>query len=265
MKVVRLFWGDLGVFNSKFKTQIDRASQSPIENQIVYVWGKENENFFIDRGFDTKLVSDTPYTEGFGEGHHMFNYTSLLHKLMGVDIAVKEFGEILFLDWDCYLLKPFDDKFISLIRERGPLQVPLYIYPYEGIQDLLNRDLYEEFVVNFATVLKDNLEVYSYKEELGYVLPNTGFMYCRDSNISSDLLKYGIEYNLKAVPDEFAVMAYAMKHNLNLKDYIQTIEPLVINGKLQEDEDAPYWVKSQKFLNNLTSSFLEKEIYFNHV
>lgn len=263
MKFIRIFWGDLNVFDSKFKTQIEQASQFDIPNQIVYVWGVKNEQFIKQFGFETRLISEQSNFTEYGAGHHMFNHTSLIHKLHAFNLAVEEFNEVIFIDWDCFPIKPFDDIFFELLRSKGPLQVPLYTYPYEGIKDLTDKTKHEKFVVDFAEVLQQHLIQYAYKEELGYVLPNTGFMYCRDSSISAQLLSNAIEYKLKSVPDEFAVMVYGIQNNYSIDDYILNLEPSVSYGKHQEGES--YWEVAQKQLNVLTESLVEKNVYFNHV
>ena len=265
MKFIRILWGDLNVFDGKFKTQIEKAQLFNIPDQIVYVWGEENNNFLTTRGFKTRLISHLPYEGSYGEGHHMFNYTSLLHKLKGFSLAVQEHKEAVFFDWDCFPTKEIDSNFFSYLNSGSPLQVPLYIYPYVGIEELLDNSKHEEFVVSFAKVLKENLDKFSYKEELGYVLPNTGFMYCRDYKIADRILNLALEHRPRAVPDEFGVMLLALEENLGLKDYILKYEPVVTNGKIQEDVSAYDWVKAQQFLNSLTSSLIKKDLYFNHV
>ena len=265
MKFIRIFWGDLEVFDSKFKTQITNAAQDIQDNEVVMVWGEENNKFLKDLGYTTYLISNNPWKEEFGTGHHMFNHTSLLHKLYAFNIAVDYFDEVLFLDWDCYKIKEYDKTFYSYLESGSPFQVPLYIYPFQAIKDLQNKENYPDFIVNFINKLEVFLKKYSYNSELGYIIPNTGFMYCKDSDISSELLNIALDKKLEAVPDEFAVMVYALQNNLSLDDYINTIEPNVTYGKHQTGEGEEYWQQAQIYMNNLTSSKIKKDIYFNHV
>ena len=81
MKFIRIFWGDLEVFDSKFKTQIAESSKHIQDNEIVMVWGKDNEEYLKSLGYETFLIDTNPWREEYGVGHHMFNHTSLLHKL----------------------------------------------------------------------------------------------------------------------------------------------------------------------------------------
>lgn len=265
MKFIRIFWGDLEVFDSKFKTQIAESSKHIQDNEIVMVWGKDNEEYLKSLGYETFLIDTNPWRKEYGVGHHMFNHTSLLHKLYAFNLAVETYKEVLFLDWDCYKTKEYDDNFYNYLKQGGSLQVPLYIYPFEGIEDLQSKNNQPEFVVNFIAKLETFLKKYSYDSELGYIIPNTGFMYCRNSDISRLLVEKALEYKLEAVPDEFAVMVYALDKNYDLYDYIEKIEPNVTFGKHQTGEGEDYWEHAQVFINSLTSSIIKKDIYFHHV
>lgn len=261
MKFIRIFWGDLEVFDSKFKTQITNAAQDIQDNEVVMVWGEENNKFLKDLGYTTYLISNNPWKEEFGMGHHMFNHTSLLHKLYAFNIAVVNFGEVLFLDWDCYKIKEYDKTFYATIRQGNELQVPLYVYPKQALDRLAKSDIDIEYF-SFFSKLADYLEEYAYKLDDDFIIPNTGFIYCNNKTITEKLLDLAITNNLQTVPDELAVLFYAKELELDLDGFIAKFEPSVINGKFQ---DNPEWIESQNKLDEYIKAKVDKNIFFHHV
>ena len=93
MKIIRVLWGD--------KINHEIPPFPLLENEVVYVWGEKNNQMLLDRGWKTRLLSSHTFEgefNGFGK------------KIFALNQALEEFNEVLLLDWDCYLLKPLDDK-----------------------------------------------------------------------------------------------------------------------------------------------------------
>lgn len=257
MKVIRTFWGDVHSMGTRYTEQIDEAISDNI-NEIVYVWGIDNYNFIKSKGFDCKLISEDSYNRNLASNHTFWDHKSLNHKLWVIENAVMEYGEILFLDWDCRLIKKMDDEFYSFLKNGNALQVPLYVYPKKALDWLIHKTK-SDTVNPFFHKLKKFMIQYSYSWGENYIIPNTGFIYCRDTNIK--LLKISLDLKLEAVPDEFSVMAYAMDAGISLDDYINLIEPKVIRGK---EHTESWWVEAQNEFNHYIDSKINKSIYFIH-
>lgn len=253
IKFVRIFWGDI----KPYKKQILKSHKV---NEVVFVYGTDNETFFKDRGYETVLMSKSPYDRSLASNHTFIDHSSLLHKLVAFDAAVKKYGEVIFLDWDCYKIKDIDDNFFELIKEGNNLQVPLYVYPKKELDKLIESDLNKKYK-GFFKKLKEYLDKLSYEFENNYVIPNTGFMYCRSSDISSKLISLAKEKKLSTVPDELAVMH--MYKDLSLEEFSCKVEPKVVFGKHHETNN--YWNDCQLRLNEFISSKVDKNIYFHHV
>lgn len=256
-KFIRTFWGDVHSMGTRYTDQIESAIHDNL-NELVYVWGVDNYNFIKSKGFDCKLISEDNYNRDLASNHTFLDHKSLNHKLWVINHAVKEHGEILFLDWDCRLIKPLDDNFYSLLKDGNSLQVPLYVYPKQALDWMIDKTK-DEDINPFFHKLKKFITQYSYSWNENYIIPNTGLVYCRECDI--DLLKISLDLDLEAVPDEFSVMAYALDNKLSLTEYINKHEPKVITGKLH-DED--WWVEKENEFNIYVSNLTNKNIYFEH-
>jgi hypothetical protein len=120
LKFIRTWWGDQ---QDKW-LEVPKIPLISSENEIVYVWGKENLNKFKERGYNCVLMEEDE-----------FNGKSIYGKKLTVlNKALKEWGEVLMLDWDCYLSLPLDDNFYTMLSKK-PIQVPLHI----ASQDMFSR------------------------------------------------------------------------------------------------------------------------------
>lgn len=259
MKIIRTFWGDVHSMGTRYTDQIIEAINDKLD-EVVYVWGIENFNYISNLGFDCKLVSEEPYDYSIASNHTFWDHRSLIHKLKCVDMAVKDYGEIVFVDWDCRKLKDLDDSFYQTLINGNELQVPLYVYPKHALGwliELTKKEDTNEFFIKLDKFMK----LHSYEFGDNYIIPNTGFIYCRNSEITERLLKLCDIYELESVPDEFAVMCYVKELGYTLDDYILNIEPNTIAGKLHQED---WWVKEQDLLNNYISEKINKNIYFKH-
>jgi hypothetical protein len=259
MKIIRTFWGDVNSMGNRYTDQITEAIGDNL-NEIVYIWGIDNFNYISNLGFDCKLVSDEPYDYSIASNHTLWDYRSLIHKLKCIDMAVKDYGEIVFVDWDCRKLKDLDSEFYEILSNGNELQVPLYAYPKPALKWLIDKTK-NDSTNGFFVKLNEFIQLYSYEFENNYIIPNTGFVYCRNGDITEKLLELCDIYKLESVPDEFAVMVYSKELGFSLNEYILNIEPNVIIGKQHQEE---FWIKEQNTFDEYISCMINKNIYFKH-
>ena len=82
--------------------------------------GKDNETELKSRGYETRFVEEE--TSPFAYDLLELIYGSIDSSFA---LALKEYGEVILLDWDCYILRPLDDDFYKELRKK-PIQCPLY-------------------------------------------------------------------------------------------------------------------------------------------
>ena len=250
IKIIRAYWGD----SKKLKKEIPPL---PIhENQIVYVWGEDNENFLKKRGFKTRLVIE--------EDPCKLDYSNLLiRKLIAVKLALEEFGEIMFIDWDCYILRELDDNFYKYITSK-PIQIPLYAHTLNPIDGMSESSLSlspEGYALNKET--SDFILKYSWKDNGMCILPNFGFFYSRDISVGKKLLDIAINNNLKGCADEGAMFIYA---DCDYKSYIEKYHPVFVNGVSDFVTSTKFKIsKTQNQFNNYIQLKLNMDIYLEHM
>tara|TARA_B100001057_G_scaffold446526_1_gene485168 strand:+ start:22328 stop:22990 length:663 start_codon:yes stop_codon:yes gene_type:complete len=219
MKIIRALWGD---FLKHHKKDIENSTRL---DETVYVWGKENLEYLNALRYDTIYMGDT-------SGSYEL-------KLQTLDSAYKQFGEILFLDWDCKTELPLDA--IKELRLPSP-SMPLYSYP---------SDYNPQW---------DMVEACSWELHNSRVLPNACFIYTKDTNIGKELLDIVEEYGLEGLPEEFAMYLYA---NCSLDEYIKRYDTPYLNGR----EDYQTFVMEGVAVNTakkLNKYIGKKEILFHH-
>lgn len=258
MKFIRAFWGDLNNFNQRHRNEIINISKNTKLNEMVFVWGNMNYEFIKSLGFDCTLMSNEP-TE-YGEDYLYDSDKYMIHKLVSIKIGIELFNQVTFLDWDCHQLKPIDNKFYSLINERdGDIQMPLYIYPKNYSQIVLNewKDIppkEKEYVLK----QQHYLEKYNYNWGDSFVTPNAGFIYCSNGNIIDELITINETQKIGIASEEMSFVEYTKKYCNKLDDYINRYEPFVCSAKTNEHFN-------QSELNNLISQFMKKDLYFQHI
>ena len=215
MKIIRVLWGD--------KINHEIPPFPLLENEVVYVWGEKNNQMLLDRGWKTRLLSNHTFEgefNGFGK------------KIFALNQALEEFNEVLLLDWDCYLLKPLDDKFYNTLKEK-PIQIPLYIQ-HKDTKDAILEILPPNQSIQMQKeldIMGKGFKKYGWEWEDGYVAPNFGFVYCRDKDFGNELLKIAINNDLQTVVDEFATLLYV---DCTLEEYIKKYLPSVLRGGSNE-------------------------------
>jgi hypothetical protein len=250
IKIIRAYWGD----SEKLKNEIPPL---PIyDNQIVYVWGENNDKFLRSRGFKTRIVTDDDPCK-------IDHKNSLIRKLIAIKMALDEFHEIMFIDWDCYILRELDDSFYKYISDK-PTQIPLYAHlsnPIDGI---------EEFYVNcepehveFKNEANRYILKYSWKSDDMCILPNFGFFYSREISIGRELLRIAVENDLKGCADEAAMFIYA---NCDLEEYIKRYHPIFVNGVSDIMTSTNFKISEiQKRFNSRIKDVLNMDPYLEHM
>ena len=121
-------------------------------------------------------------------------------KLLVLDKALQDWGEVLMLDWDCYILKPLDKHFYNSLQSK-PIQIPLYAHHKDSKRSLIetiptdhplnNIKEYSEHIYTTIDNLDKELPKYSWEWNDGLIIPNFGCVYSRDINFGKELIKIG--------------------------------------------------------------------------
>ena len=257
IKIIRTWWG-----NDPHKwVEVPRL---PLyDNEIVYVWGDKNKEILEERGYACIAMGDNDFS-----GSNVYG-----KKLQALDIALKHWGEVLLLDWDCWLLKPLDKTFYSYLKEK-PIQIPLYAHYKEPKVALLNdipddhpilKDKkYYSDIVDMLSTLEDQIQLYHWKWKDGLVIPNFGCVYSRDVNLGADLIEIAKKNNIKSLVEEFAMWKYA---NCNMKEYIKRFHPDYVLGVSDDKvKSRDYTIQEiQLFFNNYIKEKINYKPYLEHV
>ena len=250
IKIIRAYWGD----SEKLRSEIPPL---PIyDNQIVYVWGENNETFLKKRGFKTRLVTEE-------DPCHLDYSNLLIRKLIAIKLALEEFAEIMFIDWDCYILRELDDNFYKHIASKS-IQIPLYAHtanPMEGMNEAFPSSSPEGYALNKEK--GDFILKYSWKSDDMCILPNFGFFYSSDISIGKKLLDIAIDNNLKGCADEGAMFIYA---NCSVEEYIKEYHPNFVNGVSDIMTSANFKISGvQKKLNDRIKEIIDMDLYLEHM
>ncbi len=261
IKVIRTLWGGV----QKIWEEIPESPT--FDDELVCVWGEENEKKLIERGYKTVRMSYTITDPEFST-----IYDHFAHKLDALRYADKAYGEYLFLDWDTIFIKDPDQKFWDLVRSK-PLQCPLYGYPsdYEKkILEHIKNNPQKEWIRNldpttysWVSVQNRLLEKYNWPMEDLQLLPNFCFFYSRFTNCASSLFEIYKRGEIKTCIEEFSMFVYS---DCSLDDFIERYEPYVIRGRendcyhfdLEEDD-------TMRRVNDYIGEKIEKTIYLKHI
>ena len=247
MKIIRVLWGN--------NVNHEVPPFPLLGNEVVYVWGEENNKELLKRGFETRFLHSNMFEDEFN---------AFGKKLFALNEALGEFKEVLLLDWDCHLLKPLDEYFYNTLKEK-PIQIPLYIQPKNTKETIL-----ETLEPNQSIELQKELHLmekgfkkYGWHWEEGYVAPNFGWVYCRDKNFGNELLIHALNNNLQTVVDEFATLLYV---DCTLEEYIEKYLPSVVRGLSNDNYilDNKLSTIGRKF-NDYIDTQVNMKPYFEHV
>ena len=255
MKIVRVLWGD----SEYIRSEIPKI---PLfgDNEIVFVWGKENKELLNEYGY--KTIYQNPTSTSTKYSSHLLHFA---HKLRAIQLAEDFLDEFLFLDWDITLAKEIDETFYEKIRSGNDIQCPLYGYHgtyREDVEKYLKEkngftlDL-DDFLYNHIL----NLEKYHWALNDLKLLPCFCFLYIRGKfNLGKKLLDIMEKQNIVACIEEFAFQVYC---DCTLEEYINKYEPLVIRGK-ETDKNLPGMAEAIKTINYYISGKVKKDIYLYH-
>ncbi len=229
IKVIRIVFGNFDISNIPITPQF---------NEIVYVWGKENRDNLKNMGYQTILMNRDIFDYKYTNPNYQF-----LHKLIGIESAMKTYSKILFLDWDCYLTKELDDTFFNSL-ENKTLLAPIYSYSKSDYSAIYEK------ADGWAQLQSNLLNTLSWERDELFVLPNAGFIYISDSSISTELLNLAKIKNLTTLIEEFAIYSFT---NTILDSYIENYHPKCLYGN-----------STNTILNDYVNSKLDMNIYFEH-
>ena len=262
MKIIRSFWGEQQhIWNE--------VPAFPLfEDEIVFVWGKNNEERLKSLGYTTYLMG-----EGVTEEEYSTIYDHFAHKLKVLVTAEQLYDEYLFLDWDVHIVKEIDDEFWNLIRSGNNVQCPIYGYPMnyekkilEHIKNNPQKDWVQKLDPNtypWISVQEELLAKYHWQWEDLQLVPNFCFLYSYKTDIATRLLDIYKEYSLKTCIEEYAMYIAA---NCTLQQFINTYEPTVIRGR----EDDCYHFDlveddTMRRINKFVAEQKPKKIYLKHI
>jgi hypothetical protein len=260
IKIIRCLWGkrDHQFFEKNLQSYHDECvlakendDKYGVDNQMVIVWDKENMNFIEKLGY--------PY-HYMGESNPFSLNLNFLHKILALEKAMEMYDEILFLDWDCFAQKQLDDNFVNLLRSRSEIQMPLYFYPGEMLKEFYRinpkvNDYHHYYNMLFYHMIRNGKWYF----EDGIVVPNAGFIYCRNKKFFKDLLNIQKVHGIISNIEEVCAMLYFNDFINSTDEYLEKIEPLVCLGK----DDLEMRGK-QILLNEYSTKKLNKDIYFIH-
>lgn len=251
VKIVRALWGEDG------KSLREVPIVPTIKNQIVYVWGAENNEELRRRGYDTVLMDNA----GFDEPSKLYG-----RKLIALDLALKEFGEVILLDWDCHILRPLDDKFYGYLDSR-PVQCPLYAqhkHTSEALREIFSiiGDVSEELEI-YTKTMEEEFTKYSWGLDDALVTPNFSFVYSRDKKLGEDLIQIAIDNDLIGCIEEHAMWLYC---KCSLDDYVKKYQPVFVQGVSDDRTDHEFMIsKVQRKVNKFISEKIPMDLYLKHI
>ena len=169
VKIIRTVYGD-----HSHKVFREIPPFPTITNQVIYVWGEENERWLKKCGYETRLQREEDLPDFIDDQNHLFR------KLVTLKKSLEEFEEVLFIDWDCRILKPFDDVFYQYLKEK-PIQCPIYSQHKDVKNTLLETNPNPTpSILKFYENIEITFKEYSWKHGNQFIVPNFGVFYSRD-------------------------------------------------------------------------------------
>jgi len=260
IKVIRCLWGkpDHQFFEKNLQSYHDECyltkendNLNGIDNQMVIVWDEPNRRLMEELGYQYHYM---------GESNEYSLNLNFLHKILALEKAMEMYDEILFLDWDCLAVKPIDKNFEDLLRSRGNIQIPLYYYPGEILDQFRKIDPKVDDSKHYFNMFFYNMiRNCNWNFMDGLVIPNAGFIYCRDKSFFKNLLRIQKINGVISNIEEICALIYFKDLITNTEEYLEEIEPVVVLGK----DDLEMRGK-QVLFNQYSIEKLKKDIYFIH-
>lgn len=262
--IIRALWG------STERTLKEIYPKPLFDNELAIVWGSENKRYLESLGYQVKVLSVDETDSKYSSLHNHY-----IHKIEAIRIAGVLYDEYIFLDWDCFPLRYFDDTFFNHLRNGNEVQIPLYAYPNEkglGISKMiqqstpwtntpLSKDL-KEYIKAHEIQLRE----YSWLKDNLLISPNFGFVYSRRKSLGNELLTLIKENNIQNCVEEHAFYLWA---GCTLDEYILKYEPKVIQGTSNDTRTYIYnynYINDPVYkLNNYIESNIQKDLYLKHI
>jgi len=150
---------------------------------VTYVFGKDNYKFLKSEGLeDLILVNDDPNPRN----SYKRNY---IHRLDICHAALEDFDQIVCVNWNCRLIKPFPDDFWDQLNKKESLQAPL--------------------IKTRVNILK------SREGKANRIFPNDAFIYMRDKSLPNKLLDVLNWDNVSNKWTAESLMAHYLDHKHN--------------------------------------------------
>lgn len=247
MKIVRTVWGNLS------HTIAETEGKYFFEDEIVYVWGIENEDHLKRMGYKTFLMS----TEE-SDLRYSTQLMKYMHKLLAIQMADENHEEYILLDWDSSLSRELDEEFLKLLRSRGKVQCPLYCLP-NNFYDLISKYALSDEMSIFFKKQNELICDHSWNFNEFRVIPNFSFFYSNKAKIGKELIEIAKSNEITSNIEEFSLFIWA---NCSLDEWINEYEPLVAIG--QKTDSMEEVSRGLSLLNVHIDSVLSKKIYINH-
>ena len=126
-RIIRGIWGDIsknGIRDGKMRKDIDAIknnSYCSIDDFTIYVFGLDSYCLLKSEGFDCKLINQAPFIYDMQKQLYR-------HKLDILNEAMKDYDEIVFLDWDCVPTAELPNDFWEVMNQKAPFQANLFQY-----------------------------------------------------------------------------------------------------------------------------------------
>jgi len=128
---IRGIWGIPDINNTmgrwysrrtKIENDITLAQLNPYAPPCrVYIFGEENFKKMTDMGFDTVLVDKKPCCWDMEKEQYR-------HKIEIWNAGLKDFKEVVFLDWDCVPAAPVPNDFWDVLGKGEKIRATIYMY-----------------------------------------------------------------------------------------------------------------------------------------
>jgi len=204
---VRGLWGIYAQTNElvKRRYKMDADIKETLGNRyappfVTYVYGDENYKYLRDLGVkkkDLKLISKDPYKFNLSKEQYR-------HKLEIYKLAMEDYGEFIYIDWDVVAKKELPNNFWELMGRKEYVQANLQQYKRRKCQ---------------------------WRKVESRKVPNGGFLYIRDKDFPDEIIDCW-ENKTKGNSDEPAI-ARAMDDRfggwMGMKHYWKNHEPMFCN------------------------------------
>lgn len=254
MQIVRCLYNWDG---SRLKDEIPNRFE--YGDEVVYVWGKYQYDYLVDRGYKCILVSRNKfYTER----------NNLNHKIDTFEMAGNDFGEFIFIDWDVTVQhhRKIDDKFYDSFRGNC-VMCSLYGYPKSFLE--LKHSTWKSEHNNYVKVIKKEFKRYNigWKLDEFVLIPNTGITYFSSNDVVKEYLKVHKRYGFDALSDELTMFKFL---NVSLDEFIQKYMTTAMYGRPSEVTFSYTKQYKQKNTNRIVNSYIDSKknmdcyLFHNH-